>query len=76
VPLEEPGGLTVYSWPITLQAQPSNDVGPNYKPGGYGIHWPLLDEDVSVGGLVGKDIGMGKMSKRFFVVNDEGDSCN
>ena len=23
------------------------------SPGGYGIHWPLLDEDVSVGGLVG-----------------------
>lgn len=23
------------------------------SPGGYGIHWPLLDEDISVGGLVG-----------------------
>jgi hypothetical protein len=23
------------------------------SPGGYGIHWPLLDEDLSVGGLVG-----------------------
>jgi hypothetical protein len=23
------------------------------SPGGYGIQWPLLDEDVSVGGLVG-----------------------
>lgn len=22
------------------------------SPGGYGIHWPLLDEDISVGGLV------------------------
>ena len=22
------------------------------SPGGYGIHWPLLDEDLSVGGLV------------------------
>ena len=22
------------------------------SPGGYGIHWPLLDEDVSIGGLV------------------------
>jgi hypothetical protein len=23
------------------------------SPGGYGIHWPLLDEDISIGGLVG-----------------------
>ena len=23
------------------------------SPGGYGIHWPLLDEDLSIGGLVG-----------------------
>jgi len=23
------------------------------SPGGYGIHWPLIDEDISVGGLVG-----------------------
>lgn len=23
------------------------------SPGGYGIHWPLLDEDLSVGGLLG-----------------------
>ena len=22
------------------------------SPGGYGTHWPLLDEDLSVGGLV------------------------
>ena len=22
------------------------------SPGGYGIHWPALDEDLSVGGLV------------------------
>ncbi len=22
------------------------------SPGGYGIHWPMLDEDLSVGGLV------------------------
>jgi hypothetical protein len=23
------------------------------SPGSYGIHWPLLDEDLSIGGLVG-----------------------
>lgn len=22
------------------------------SPGGYGIHWPLLDEDLSIGGLI------------------------
>jgi len=22
------------------------------SPGGYGIHWPVLDEDLSIGGLV------------------------
>ena len=22
------------------------------SPGGYGIHWPMLDEDISVGGLI------------------------
>ena len=26
------------------------------SPGGYGIHWPLLDEDLSVGGLVQRNI--------------------
>jgi hypothetical protein len=24
------------------------------SPGGYGIHWPLIDEDLSVGGLIRK----------------------
>jgi hypothetical protein len=24
------------------------------SPGGYGIHWPLLDEDLTIGGLVQK----------------------
>jgi hypothetical protein len=24
------------------------------SPGGYGVHWPMLDEDLSIGGLVGK----------------------
>jgi hypothetical protein len=22
------------------------------SPGGYGIHWPMLDEDLSIGGLI------------------------
>ena len=24
------------------------------SPGGYGIHWPMLDEDLSIGGLVSR----------------------
>jgi hypothetical protein len=24
------------------------------SPGGYGVHWPLLDEDLSIGGLLRK----------------------
>lgn len=28
------------------------------SPGGYGIHWPTLDEDLSVGGLLrSKEVG-------------------
>jgi len=27
------------------------------SPGGYGIHWPLLDEDLSVEGLLGAEQG-------------------
>lgn len=26
--------------------------GAELSPGGYGIHWPLIDEDLSIGGLV------------------------
>ena len=25
----------------------------NISPSGYGIHWPLLDEDISIDGLLG-----------------------
>ncbi len=29
------------------------------SPGGYGVHWPLIDEDLSVGGLArtGAEVG-------------------
>ena len=30
------------------------------SPSGYGIHWPLLDEDVSIDGLLGIDHAPGK----------------
>ena len=32
------------------------------SPSGYGIHWPLLDEDISIDGLLG--IVHGRESKR------------
>lgn len=25
------------------------------SPGGYGVHWPLIDEDLSIGGLLRAD---------------------
>jgi hypothetical protein len=34
------------------------------SPGGYGIHWPLLDEDLSIIGLVQKVDGSSKKRKR------------
>ena len=29
------------------------------SPGGYGIHWPLIDEDLSIAGLVRSAAGSG-----------------
>ncbi len=39
--------------PILAAATAEQRRRAELSPGGYGIHWPLLDEDVSVGGLVG-----------------------
>lgn len=36
-----------------LASASSNDrLRAELSPGGYGIHWPLVDEDLSIGGLV------------------------
>lgn len=34
----------------------------NFKvsPSGYGIHWPMIDEDISIDGLLKHKIGVGK----------------
>ncbi|MDO8291080.1 MAG: DUF2442 domain-containing protein [Parvibaculum sp.] len=34
------------------------------SPGGYGIHWPLIDEDISIDGLIGTSqrLNSGRMS--------------
>jgi hypothetical protein len=38
--------------PILAAATTEQRRRAELSPGGYGVHWPLLDEDVSVGGLV------------------------
>jgi hypothetical protein len=37
---------------ILATATPEQRRQAELSPGGYGIHWPLLDEDISIGGLV------------------------
>jgi len=39
--------------PILAAATADERRRAELSPGGYGIHWPLLDEDLSVGGLIG-----------------------
>jgi hypothetical protein len=39
--------------PILANATAEQRRRAELSPGGYGIHWPLLDEDLSIGGLVG-----------------------
>ena len=37
--------------PILAAATAEQRRRAELSPGGYGIHWPLLDEDISIGGL-------------------------
>ena len=39
--------------PILAAATAERRCRAELSPGGYGIHWPLLNEDISIGGLVG-----------------------
>ena len=39
--------------PVLVAATTERHRRAELSPGGYGIHWPLLDEDISIGGLVG-----------------------
>jgi len=39
--------------PILAAATADERRQAEFSPGGYGIHWPSLDEDLSIGGLVG-----------------------
>ena len=38
--------------PILASASETERLHAELSPGGYGIHWPLLDEDLSVNGLL------------------------
>ncbi len=38
--------------PKLAAATPEQRLKTELSPGGYGIHWPLIDEDLSVNGLV------------------------
>ena len=39
--------------PILERASQSEKNAYEISPSGYGIHWPLIDEDISVDGLLG-----------------------
>ena len=39
--------------PRLLAASPAERERYEISPSGYGLHWPLLDEDLSVDGLMG-----------------------
>ena len=38
--------------PRLAAASPEQRQAAELSPGGYGIHWPLIDEDLSVSGLL------------------------
>ncbi len=38
--------------PVLAAATAEQRRWADLSPGGYGIHWPLLDEDLAIGGLV------------------------
>lgn len=55
------GGRTIrIAWencsPRLAAATPEQRKDAHLSPGGYGIHWPMIDEDLSVSGLV-RDFG-------------------
>ena len=54
--LEMPDGEHRIPWercsPVLAAATDAQRRLAELSPSGYGIHWPLLDEDLSVGGLL------------------------
>jgi len=38
--------------PVLAAAAPDQRRRAELSPGGYGVHWPLLDEDLSIPGLL------------------------
>ena len=39
---------------LLAEASESERLNAELSPGGYGIHWPAIDEDLSIGGLLGR----------------------
>jgi hypothetical protein len=39
--------------PLLASAKEEEQVEFEMSPSGYGIHWPLIDEDISIDGLLG-----------------------
>ncbi len=39
--------------PRLAKASPAERAAYEISPSGYGIHWPLIDEDLSIDGLLG-----------------------
>lgn len=39
--------------PRLAKASPTERAAYEISPSGYGIHWPLIDEDLSIDGLLG-----------------------
>ncbi len=43
--------------PRLAMATESERLDAELSPGGYGVHWPLLDEDLSINGLLQNNNG-------------------
>jgi hypothetical protein len=54
-------------------AQADETARRSYKvsPSGYGIHWPMVDEDLTVAGLISAATGVYPKSEQTLILNDK-----
>jgi len=45
-----------------VDASPQERENAELSPGGYGIHWPLIDEDLSISGLIRQHEGTSEVN--------------
>ena len=45
-----------------VKATPQEREHAELSPGGYGIHWPLIDEDLSISGLIRQHEGASEVN--------------